>query len=175
MATKAAISGFERIVKAYIESTGCSYKDLGAIAEVHPSQISKFMKAERGLTSLSIGRIVDALGCRLLRPTRKFQPPTVGRPRAPIVIWPSDLERNVSEYIRSTGVSYHELGEIAGVHPSQISKFMKGERGLSSLSIGRLVDALGCPLLPPTRKFKPVTVGRPKTPVTDTGVRAMTG
>ena len=78
---KVDFSNFECMVKAYIESTGASYKQLGEQAGVHASQISKFMKGERGLSSLSIGRIVDALGCSLLPPTRKFQPPTVGRPK----------------------------------------------------------------------------------------------
>src|SRR5271157_5110339 len=156
------ISTFEGLVRSYIELSCASYKHLGGAAGVHPSQISKFMKGERGLSSLSIGRIVDALGCHLLPPTRKFQPPTVGRPKASITTLLSDFELKVSEYIESTGVSYKELGEAAGVHPSQISKFMKCQRGLSSLSIGRIVDALGCHLLPPTRKFQPPTVGRPK-------------
>ena len=75
-------STFEHIVRSYIELSGASYRDLGEAAGVHPSQISKFMKGERGLSSLSIGRIVDALGCQLLPPSRKFQPPTVGRPKS---------------------------------------------------------------------------------------------
>lgn len=175
MASKAVFSAFECIVQAYIESTGVSYKHLGDASGVHPSQISKFMKGERGLSSLSIGRIVDALGCPFLPPKRKFQPPTVGRPKATITTLLSDFELKVSKYIESTGGSYQELGEASGVHPSQISKFMKGERGLSSLSIGRIVDALGCPLLPPTRKFEPSTVGRPKTTISNVGARGMTG
>jgi transcriptional regulator with XRE-family HTH domain len=81
VATKADISNFECVVQAYIESSCASYKQLSEEAGVHASQISKFMKGERGLSSLSIGRIVDALGCSLLPPTRKFQPPTVGRPK----------------------------------------------------------------------------------------------
>jgi hypothetical protein len=72
------------------------------------------------------------------------------------------FERMVRSYINMTGASYADIAITASVHPSQISKFMKGERGLNSPSLGRILDALGCQLLPPTMRFKPVTVGRPK-------------
>jgi transcriptional regulator with XRE-family HTH domain len=56
----------------------------------------------------------------------------------------SDTVRNV---IRDRGLSYSEVGRLAGVQPSQIGRFMKGERGLTSDSLDRICIALGLELL----------------------------
>ena len=105
---------------------------------------------------------------------QKVPASTVGRPKATIATLLSDFELKVSEYIESTGVSYKELGEASGVHPSQISKFMKGERGLSSLSIGRIVDALGSSSAA-HQEIQALIRGSPRTTITNFGVRGLTG
>ncbi len=71
------------------------------------------------------------------------------------------FERQLKSYLYMIYASYKQLSE-RGVHPTQIAKFMKGERGLSGESIGKIIDYLGCHLSPPERRWLPKPVGRPK-------------
>jgi transcriptional regulator with XRE-family HTH domain len=48
--------------------------------------------------------------------------------------------------IRERGFSYSEMGRLADVQPSQIGRFMRGKRGLTSDSLDRICAGLGLAL-----------------------------
>lgn len=45
--------------------------------------------------------------------------------------------------IESRGMSCYELGQMSGINPSVISRFLAGTRGLTLASADALIDALG--------------------------------
>ena len=45
---------------------------------------------------------------------------------------------------------------------SQVGRFMYGERGLSSETLGKILDTLDCSLNPPRNRFTPKPIGRPR-------------
>jgi len=75
------------------------------------------------------------------------------------------FEDLVKIYIELSGFTYAELSKESGVHQGQISKFMAGQTGLNSRSLGAIIDFLGCALNPPTRRISRSQVGRPRQPV----------
>jgi len=77
------------------------------------------------------------------------------------------FEVQVKNAIEFSGISYKQLGKESAVHPAMISKFMKGERGLTVESVGKILDALGCMLTPPSNRFAPKPTGRPKKVIYD--------
>lgn len=76
----------------------------------------------------------------------------------------TDFEMEVRKHIEGCGVPYKELAERTGVHANQIGRFMRGERGLTSWSLGRIIDFLGMQLSPPKVVWNvpPEAAGRPK-------------
>lgn len=50
----------------------------------------------------------------------------------------------IREAIRQSGASSNQLGIHAGVDPSQVSRFLLGERSLTLDTVDRLLAALGC-------------------------------
>jgi transcriptional regulator with XRE-family HTH domain len=71
---------FEERVRWAVEMSKMSYSHLGKEANVHPAQIGKFMRGEISLTTESVGKILDALGCNLGPPLNRFEPKRTGRP-----------------------------------------------------------------------------------------------
>jgi transcriptional regulator with XRE-family HTH domain len=62
------------------------------------------------------------------------------------------LTDQLREYITDSGRNLKELGEESGVDASQLSRFMRGERGLTTDSLDKLCDTLGLRLV---RERKP--------------------
>ncbi len=50
----------------------------------------------------------------------------------------------IREAIRQSGASSNQLGNHAGVDPSQVSRFLAGERSLTLDTVDRLLAAIGC-------------------------------
>ena len=78
------------------------------------------------------------------------------------------FENEVRLHIEQCGVPYKELAERTGVHVNQIGRFMRGERGLTSWSLGRIFQFLGMKIGPPNKRWNiPANLaGRPKAMVT---------
>jgi hypothetical protein len=53
------------------------------------------------------------------------------------------ISDQLAALIRSSGQLPTDLARDAGVAPSVLTRFLRGERGLSSESIDRIADALG--------------------------------
>jgi hypothetical protein len=53
------------------------------------------------------------------------------------------MSDQLRERIVDSGRSLYELGRSAGVAPSVLSRFLRGERGLSLVSVDKLCRALG--------------------------------
>jgi transcriptional regulator with XRE-family HTH domain len=56
--------------------------------------------------------------------------------------------------IRDCGMTRYAISVRTGVAQSTLSRFMKGERGLSLSAIDRLMDALGLEIRPRKRRGK---------------------
>ena len=54
--------------------------------------------------------------------------------------------------IRECGMTRYAISVRTGIAQSTLSRFMKGERGLSLTAIDRLMDALGLEIRPRKRK-----------------------
>ena len=54
--------------------------------------------------------------------------------------------------IRESGMTRYAISVRTGIAQSTLSRFMKGERGLSLTAIDRLMDALGLEIRPRKRK-----------------------
>jgi transcriptional regulator with XRE-family HTH domain len=72
------------------------------------------------------------------------------------------FEQQVREVIEASGITYAQLAEEAGVSGSQVGRFMYGERGLNSETLGKILDTLDCSLNPPRNRFTPKPIGRPR-------------
>ncbi len=72
------------------------------------------------------------------------------------------FEMQVRAAITFSGISYKQLGKESGVHPAMIGKFMRGERGLTLESVGKILDTLGCVLTVGKNRFAPRPIGRPR-------------
>jgi hypothetical protein len=77
------------------------------------------------------------------------------------------FENDVRRHIEQCGVPYKELAQRTGVHVNQIGRFMRGERGLTSWSLGRIFAFLGMRISEPNKRWTiPANIaGRPKTAV----------
>ncbi len=53
------------------------------------------------------------------------------------------LTEQLREFISGSGRNLKELGQASGVDPSQLSRFMRGERGLTTESLDKLCGVLG--------------------------------
>jgi hypothetical protein len=80
------------------------------------------------------------------------------------------FENAVRRHIEWCRVPYKELAEQTGVHVNQIGRFMRGERGLTSWSLGRIFDYLGMTVGRPTMQWDiPANLaGRPKNAIRKT-------
>jgi ribosome-binding protein aMBF1 (putative translation factor) len=72
------------------------------------------------------------------------------------------FEATVRAAIHTSGLSYTQLSKEAKVDGTAIGRFMSGERGLNSETLGRILDTLGCTLTPVINRFAPKPVGRPR-------------
>lgn len=54
--------------------------------------------------------------------------------------------------IRDCGITRYAISVRTGIDQATLSKFMKGERGLSLSAIDKLMDALGLEIKPGKRK-----------------------
>ena len=72
------------------------------------------------------------------------------------------FEMQVRTVITLSRISYKQLGKESGVHPAMIGKFMRGERGLTLESVGKILDTLGCVLTVQGNRIASRPVGRPK-------------
>ena len=70
------------------------------------------------------------------------------------------LSDTVREVIRERGLSYSEVGRLARVQPSQIGRFMRGERGLTSDSLDRICTGLELVLIPAAEAAQLIKGGR---------------
>jgi transcriptional regulator with XRE-family HTH domain len=67
------------------------------------------------------------------------------------------LTDQIREAIRASGQSLNELSRLSGVHNAQLSRFMRGERGLSLAAADKVCGALGLTLVGTKRVKKPRT------------------
>jgi transcriptional regulator with XRE-family HTH domain len=68
------------------------------------------------------------------------------------------LTGQLRDYITGSGRNLKELGKESGVDASQLSRFMRGQRGLTTDSLDKLCAALRLKLVPerrPSRKTTP--------------------
>jgi transcriptional regulator with XRE-family HTH domain len=68
-----------------------------------------------------------------------------------------DLEAQLRDAIGASGQSLNQLGQAAGVDSGRLSRFMRGERGLTLEAAGRLCRVLSLHLAPmaePSKKGK---------------------
>ena len=72
------------------------------------------------------------------------------------------FEAAVRAAIQSSGLSYTQLAKEAKVDGTSLGRFMNGERGLNSETLGRILDTLGCTLTAPINRYAPKPVGRPR-------------
>lgn len=98
---------FEQAVRAAIQASGITYSQLAKEANVDPSQVGKFMSGKRGLTTETVGRILDTLGCTLTAPINRYAPKPVGRPRKYVSrgkVWDDEgVNREGNIYITKDG------------------------------------------------------------------------
>jgi DNA-binding Xre family transcriptional regulator len=67
------------------------------------------------------------------------------------------LTGQLREYISTSGRNLKELGQECGVDASQLSRFMRGQRGLTTDSLDKLCAALHLKLVPERRPPKKTT------------------
>jgi hypothetical protein len=72
------------------------------------------------------------------------------------------FEQAVRAAIQVSGITYTQLAKEAKVDGTSLGRFMSGERGLNSETLGRILDTLGCTLTAPINRFAPKPVGRPR-------------
>lgn len=60
----------------------------------------------------------------------------------------ADLEEQLREALRKTGLSHHELGRRSGVSQPILSRFLSGERSLTLPIAAKVCRALGLRLCP---------------------------
>ncbi len=72
------------------------------------------------------------------------------------------FEEAVRAAIQVSGLTYTQLSKEAKVDGTSLGRFMTGERGLNSETLGRILDKLGCTLTPVINRFAPKPVGRPR-------------
>ncbi|MHC5121837.1 MAG: helix-turn-helix domain-containing protein [Planctomycetota bacterium] len=64
----------------------------------------------------------------------------------------TDLETQLKEAIKASGMNQPQLAELSGVDQGQISRFIKGERSLTLKSASKIAEALKLELKPRGRK-----------------------
>ena len=72
------------------------------------------------------------------------------------------FEEAVRAAIQVSGITYTQLSKEAKVDGTSLGRFMSGERGLNSETLGRILDTLGCTLTAPINRYAPKPVGRPR-------------
>jgi len=55
----------------------------------------------------------------------------------------ANLIRSIREAIKNSGLTLNQLADRAGIDQSQLSRFMRNERGLTLTTLEALLDALG--------------------------------
>ena len=70
-------SGIAEQLRAAIEASGLSLNELGKQADINHSQLSRFMRAERGLTLEAATRLCEVLGLQLADQGKPAEKPAV--------------------------------------------------------------------------------------------------
>jgi len=58
------------------------------------------------------------------------------------------VDASLAAAIKKAALTHYSLGQMAGVAPAQIDRFISGERGLSLATASKLCVALGLELRP---------------------------
>jgi len=61
---------------------------------------------------------------------------------------PKPINATLLAAIKKTGLTHYAIGQLAGVSPAGIDRFISGERGLSLATASKLCVALGLELRP---------------------------
>ena len=61
---------------------------------------------------------------------------------------PRTITAQLKAAIRKSGRTHYDIGKAAGINPSQIDRFMSGDRGLYLKTAGKIIEALGLELKP---------------------------
>ena len=61
---------------------------------------------------------------------------------------PKPIDAAWAAAIKKTGLTHYAIGQLAGVAPAQIDRFISGERGVSLATASKLCVALGLELRP---------------------------
>jgi transcriptional regulator with XRE-family HTH domain len=65
------------------------------------------------------------------------------------------LIRQLREAISHSGLPLNQLSKASGVHRSALSRFMRGERGLTLDGAAKVCEALGLVLAEPPKRRRP--------------------
>ena len=103
------MTSFEQQVRGAIEVSGIAYSQLAKEANVDAGAVSRFMSGKRGLTSDTLGRILDTLGCTLGPPINRFAPKRVGRPRKIMIV--GKLDGSIEDGTLHTRLEEWEIDE----------------------------------------------------------------
>ena len=69
-----------------------------------------------------------------------------------IIVNMKDLETQLKDAIKRSGLSQYQLARLSGVNQAQISYFLSGQRNLTLSSASKLAKVLGLELKPKARK-----------------------
>jgi plasmid maintenance system antidote protein VapI len=61
---------------------------------------------------------------------------------------PKPINATLLAAIKKTGLTHYAIGQLAGVSPAGIDRFISGERGISLATAAKLCVALGLELRP---------------------------
>jgi transcriptional regulator with XRE-family HTH domain len=67
----------------------------------------------------------------------------------------TDLVAQLRKAIQASGRSLRDISREAGVHPSQLSYFLRGKRDLNLAAAGRLFQVLGLEVVAQKKPKKP--------------------
>lgn len=67
---------------------------------------------------------------------------------------PPSFSETIKQLIDGCGMTRYEISKLSGVEQSALSRFMSGERGLTTESIDKLAEALDWKIVANKRKGK---------------------
>lgn len=74
------------------------------------------------------------------------------------------LSYQLREIIDARGLNAYAVGQLAGVDPGVVSRFLRGQRDIRLETADRLASALGLRLVEVARQARPTRPGRPAGP-----------
>lgn len=86
------------------------------------------------------------------------------RPAARVTPSRHTLSYQLREIIDARGLTAYAAGQLAGVDPGVVSRFLRGQRDIRLETADRLAAALGLRLVELARKARPGRAGRPTGP-----------